>query len=1023
MKPFVSLCMIVKNEEKVLERCLSSVKDVIDEIIVVDTGSTDKTKEIAAKYVNHVYHYDWNDSFADARNFAQSKATGEWILVMDADEYVDSSNLESAIQELKSFEIETFDACEVKVFNFTGNYGETIVQNHSVRIFRNLPTIGYSRSVHEQVTRTDGELRIKSLGLILYHSGYLNNVVGTKKKNERNTKLIEKQMSITGQSGFDYFNLGNELLSQGLTEKALESYIKAYQKKPDFRFSWVSFCLIQIINCLYVLKRYQDALNVIADAENIYLESPDFKCFKAIIYVAQNRSDDAIIELESLLDHTDQYQQIVTSVDFKEYRPHQMLGSIYKDKGNYEKAVFHLVKALNLNQYCYRSLLNLMEILLETSTVEEVSEFLHQNGFIKSSNDVIKFIRVFTILAETEIARKYLKELDQASDLRKSYEIKIDLIEGHAESLTYFFEKETFEDLRAMIENGVIDIYDLLLADIAYLKDKRIPVLLSNLTNEENIKELINYVVFDNVPTNTDMIKDDFLALLEKTLQMKKYDLFEMIVSKADAFKNIDLSIGHLLFRFEYQNKAKEYYEKVDPHLYDDKTFINLVKYYKEQGDFKLASEWLIVAISFGKTDYRLFENALEMHLEGNETYLWDIDQILTIGIQLYPGSPKLLYLSNKIHQGNNSQTSSEYIVGFFLETTQHYFVYESIIDELVKQGVNCHLVLNDKYGDTPETQNMFNDLLSFIGNIDRNDIEAYTITAIKDSQFQYDCMVSCYYSAWLNDVAKVHVRTPYGLLAKEYWNYSWWNVFYDKILCYSEYDASRLTIKDNCAVVGVPKFDKWFRKEIDNMDQVKQKFQLDESKETIMYAPTYGHLSSIDDWLDEIKLLEEYYNVIIKLHPGTAHRESETSRRNKIMNNFNNVTGDPRDLIPLLEIVDYVITDTSSMIFEAMITQQNILLLNPVNNPPIEENTGEHFLRSNVINLNIGENIHEYLMNKALFEEQGKRIAKELQSVYNLTDGHSGSRAAQEIITLLENRSTEPNKFLLSLRQRIFEK
>jgi len=231
MKPFVSLCMIVKNEEKVLERCLSSVKDVIDEIIVVDTGSTDKTKEIAAKYVNHVYHYDWNDSFADARNFAQSKATGEWILVMDADEYVDSSNLESAIQELKSFEIETFDACEVKVFNFTGNYGETIVQNHSVRIFRNLPTIGYSRSVHEQVTRTDGELRIKSLGLILYHSGYLNNVVGTKKKNERNTKLIEKQMSITGQSGFDYFNLGNELLSQGLTEKALESYIKAYQKK------------------------------------------------------------------------------------------------------------------------------------------------------------------------------------------------------------------------------------------------------------------------------------------------------------------------------------------------------------------------------------------------------------------------------------------------------------------------------------------------------------------------------------------------------------------------------------------------------------------------------------------------------------------------------------------------------------------------------------------------------------------------------------------------------------------------
>ena len=71
----ISLCMIVKNEEKILKRCLDSIVDLMDEIIIVDTGSLDRTKEIAKKYTNNVYDYQWKDDFADARNFSFSKAT------------------------------------------------------------------------------------------------------------------------------------------------------------------------------------------------------------------------------------------------------------------------------------------------------------------------------------------------------------------------------------------------------------------------------------------------------------------------------------------------------------------------------------------------------------------------------------------------------------------------------------------------------------------------------------------------------------------------------------------------------------------------------------------------------------------------------------------------------------------------------------------------------------------------------------------------------------------------------------
>lgn len=88
----ISLCMIVKNEERVLARCLDSLADLVDEIIIVDTGSTDATKEIAARYTEQTYDFVWQDDFAAARNFSFSKASMDYIYVPDADEVLDEDN-------------------------------------------------------------------------------------------------------------------------------------------------------------------------------------------------------------------------------------------------------------------------------------------------------------------------------------------------------------------------------------------------------------------------------------------------------------------------------------------------------------------------------------------------------------------------------------------------------------------------------------------------------------------------------------------------------------------------------------------------------------------------------------------------------------------------------------------------------------------------------------------------------------------------------------------------------------------
>ena len=98
--PTLSLCMIVKNEEAVIARCLDCVKDIVDEIIIVDTGSTDKTVEIVSKYTDKIYHFEWIKDFSAARNFSFSKATKEYIMWLDADDILTPENQEK-LRELK----------------------------------------------------------------------------------------------------------------------------------------------------------------------------------------------------------------------------------------------------------------------------------------------------------------------------------------------------------------------------------------------------------------------------------------------------------------------------------------------------------------------------------------------------------------------------------------------------------------------------------------------------------------------------------------------------------------------------------------------------------------------------------------------------------------------------------------------------------------------------------------------------------------------------------------------------------
>lgn len=147
----VSLCMIVKNEEKILARCLDSIADLMDEIIIVDTGSTDATKQIAAGYTDKIYDFEWIGDFAAARNFAFSEASMEYIYSADADEVVDEENRE-AFRRLKETLLPEIDMVQMYYANQLA-YGTIYNYDRELRpkLFRRLRTFQWQGAIHEQV--------------------------------------------------------------------------------------------------------------------------------------------------------------------------------------------------------------------------------------------------------------------------------------------------------------------------------------------------------------------------------------------------------------------------------------------------------------------------------------------------------------------------------------------------------------------------------------------------------------------------------------------------------------------------------------------------------------------------------------------------------------------------------------------------------------------------------------------------------------------------------------------------------
>jgi tetratricopeptide (TPR) repeat protein len=271
--------MIVKNEEEVIGRCLQSVNEAADECIVVDTGSTDRTVEIARQAGAQVCHREWQNDFAAARNESIALAKGKWILVLDADEVLEDGH-GPMIRQLVTSNPQA-DGFFVKIANYTGTQAKPVGSSisSSLRLFRNKPGYRYAGRIHEQIVQPIITANPAALLLFsdirLNHGGYLPEVVQKKNKVQRNMELLHQELEHTDNESFHRYNLGVEYMRMGDNKQALEQFRRSRSIVDWRKSSFGHVVVLREVNCLQALGQWEEAAAVCGSAAETLGDFPD----------------------------------------------------------------------------------------------------------------------------------------------------------------------------------------------------------------------------------------------------------------------------------------------------------------------------------------------------------------------------------------------------------------------------------------------------------------------------------------------------------------------------------------------------------------------------------------------------------------------------------------------------------------------------------------------------------------------------------------------------------------------------
>jgi tetratricopeptide (TPR) repeat protein len=265
-RPRISVVMIARNEEKYLRDCLKSIQPIADEIVLVDTGSTDSTVAIAQDFGAVIRHFTWTDDFSAARNVALDAATGQWGLWIDADERLDTADCAAVLEAVRSAPADV-GGYMVRIRNHMDRENQAeVVYHRACRLFRLGPDIRFEGRIHEQNVRPlqKAGYTIADAQITLDHLGYASQVMTERDKHARFIRMLEREVQENSDPfyrTFHLFNLANAYYTYGQLEESIRYFAMA-DENPDPSEEYTPMLYTEWATALYMTKRASEALRV-----------------------------------------------------------------------------------------------------------------------------------------------------------------------------------------------------------------------------------------------------------------------------------------------------------------------------------------------------------------------------------------------------------------------------------------------------------------------------------------------------------------------------------------------------------------------------------------------------------------------------------------------------------------------------------------------------------------------------------------------------------------------------------------
>jgi len=270
--------MIVRDEAARLARCLQSVRGVVDELIVVDTGSRDATADIARAFGARVETFQWCDDFAAARNHALRFASCAWVLVLDADEVVVTPDARARLARFAATPGHVAGQVELENLTEDGARSVTLL----TRFFAREAGVAYAGTIHEQITRHGQPLLGRPTGVRVEHDGYTAASLHGRDKLARNERLLRARLQHAPSDGYDWYQLGRTLEVGGRFAEALAAYESAVEHARD-EDPHLPHLFESAATCLRALGRSQQALDWLGQVEGSFPERVDMVFLVALL--------------------------------------------------------------------------------------------------------------------------------------------------------------------------------------------------------------------------------------------------------------------------------------------------------------------------------------------------------------------------------------------------------------------------------------------------------------------------------------------------------------------------------------------------------------------------------------------------------------------------------------------------------------------------------------------------------------------------------------------------------------------